>query len=198
MKTQFSILLFFVVLNLGCNDSKLPKASQMVYILQPFEGMKKNEINFIYNQLKIILPNIHLNSEIPFPTSAYYSPRNRYRADSLIHFLSKKHKRDTVLIGLTYKDISTQNEQHKDWGVMGLAYCPGNACIASTYRLNKNNLYLQYYKVVIHELAHTQGLPHCKNKWCYLRDAEGKNPTDEEKEFCTDCKNHLKKRNWKL
>jgi hypothetical protein len=27
-----------------------------------------------------------------------------------------------------------------------------------------------------------------------MRDAEGKNPTNEEKEFCKDCKKHLQKR----
>lgn len=170
----------------------------MVYIIQPFEGMKQNEISYVYNQLKNTLPNVSINTTIKLPQSAYYSPRKRYKADSLIRFLSIKHQRDTVLIGLTHFDISTQSGEYKDWGVMGLAYCPGNACIASTFRLNKNNVLEQFYKVVIHELAHTQGLPHCDNKSCYLRDANGKNPTDEETEFCKDCKRYLQKRNWKL
>jgi archaemetzincin len=31
-----------------------------------------------------------------------------------------------------------------------------------------------------------------------MRDAEGKNPTNEEKEFCKDCKKQLQKKGWKL
>ena len=56
----------------------------------------------------------------------------------------------------------------------------------------------QFFKVAIHELGHTQGLPHCPEKSCYMRDAEGGNPTDEEVEFCPKCKKHLRTKNWEI
>jgi archaemetzincin len=56
----------------------------------------------------------------------------------------------------------------------------------------------QFYKVAIHELGHTQGLPHCENKTCYMRDAEGGNPLEEEVDFCKTCKMFLKNRGWVL
>jgi archaemetzincin len=105
---------------------------------------------------------------------------------------------DTTIIGLTTKDISTTKGKFKDWGIMGLANCPGTACVVSTFRLNKNKLSEQFYKVAIHELGHTSGLPHCKEKSCYLRDAEGGNPLDEEVAFCKRCTSHLKSKGWKL
>lgn len=39
------------------------------------------------------------------------------------------------MIGITQKDISTSKGQYADWGIMGLAYRPGNSCVASYYRL---------------------------------------------------------------
>ncbi len=79
---------------------------------------------------------------------------------------------------------------------MGLGYCPGNACVVSTFRLDKDNLSNQFYKVAIHELGHTQGLPHCTAKTCLMRDAEGKNNLDNEFDFCEKCKKLLKAKGW--
>jgi archaemetzincin len=81
---------------------------------------------------------------------------------------------------------------------MGLGYCPGTACIASSYRLKKGNKLTQFYKVAIHELGHTQGLPHCSTKTCLMRDAEGGNPIDEENDFCPKCKKVLIAAGWAL
>ena len=99
---------------------------------------------------------------------------------------------------MTSKDISTTKDKIKDWGIMGLGFCPGNSCIASTFRLNKSEIYTQFFKVAIHELGHTQGLQHCIVKTCFMRDAEGKNHTNEEKEFCSDCKEILINAGWDL
>jgi archaemetzincin len=81
---------------------------------------------------------------------------------------------------------------------MGLGFCPGNVCVASTFRLSKKNLKEQFYKVAIHELGHTQGLPHCEDKSCFMRDAEGGNPLNEEHGFCEVCKLFLKSKGWEL
>jgi archaemetzincin len=103
-----------------------------------------------------------------------------------------------VTVGLTNKDISTDNGNIPDWGVMGLGYQPGKSCVVSTFRLSKRNLKEQYFKVAIHELGHTQGLPHCPNKTCLMTDAEGKNNTDKENGFCEKCKAFLIAKGWKL
>ena len=129
---------------------------------------------------------------------AYYPKRNRYRADSLINFLSKHTPDGHITIGLTTKDISTTKGAIADWGVMGLGFCPGKACIVSTFRLSKDQKLMQLFKVAIHELGHTQGLPHCSVKTCFMRDAEGRNPTNEEKEFCPTCKAFLISKGWQF
>ena len=79
---------------------------------------------------------------------------------------------------------------------MGLGFCPGKACIASTFRLSKIETNKQLFKVAIHEMGHTFGLPHCAIKYCFMRDAEGGYPTNKEKDFCTKCKSFLIKHGW--
>ncbi|MDI9874940.1 matrixin family metalloprotease [Flectobacillus rivi] len=116
----------------------------------------------------------------------------------MLVFLRQSKADDYVFIGLTNKDISNTKGSVKDFGVLGLGYSPGKACVASTFRLDKKARQEQLFKVAIHELGHTQGLPHCKQMHCFMRDAEGKNPTNEEKEFCKDCKKQLQKKGWKL
>jgi archaemetzincin len=127
------------------------------------------------------------------PHFAWYEPRHRHRADSIIKWLQQRAGKHERFIAITTLDISTQKGKIKDYGVMGLAYLPGKACVASSYRLkDKTN----FYKVVIHELAHTNGLPHCSDKNCYLRDAKGGDHTSEEKSFCKKCERTLKERGW--
>ena len=103
-----------------------------------------------------------------------------------------------MTIGLTNKDISTDNGNIIDWGVMGLAYMPGKSCTVSPFRLSKKNINEQYFKVAIHELGHTQGLPHCLGVLCLMTDAKGKNKTDKEKGFCNKCKLFLINKGWNL
>jgi archaemetzincin len=190
----FIFLLFILSCQQHTNVINKPRA----IVIQPFNDLSVSQIESAYNQLKIINPNIVLRKAIALPSSTFYKPRNRYRADLLIRFLSTLANRDTIVIGMTNKDISTSKGTIEDWGVMGLAYRPGNACMVSTFRLTKINSSEQFYKVAIHELGHTQGLPHCENKMCYMRNAEGGNPLDEEIDFCTSCKAFLRNRGWLL
>jgi len=192
MKTFFLILIFKLFIN------SVPYNRDKVIVIQPFGNFSNVEAKLVFNEIQKISPKVILRKNIPFPLNTYYKPRNRYRADSIISFLSSKIGKDSVIIGLCEKDISTTKGKVKDWGVMGLGYCPGNACVVSSYRLSKKNKSEQLYKVALHELGHTEGLPHCKNKTCLMRDAEGGNPLNEEKEFCPSCTKYLKAKKWKI
>jgi archaemetzincin len=39
------------------------------------------------------------------------------------------------VLGITDKDISSTKGVHADWGVMGLGFCPGSACVISSFRV---------------------------------------------------------------
>ena len=167
-------------------------------IIQSFENIDYNIVKSIKNSINIYYDSVEIKENKILPPLAYYQPRDRYKADSILKYLSDNAESNEVVIGITTKDISTSKGNIADFGVMGLGRCPGNVCVASSFRLNKENVKSQLFKVAIHELGHTFGLPHCPNKSCFMRDAEGKNPTDEERGFCDKCSGVLKNKNWKL
>lgn len=178
---------------------KEPKQEPAVTILiQPFRDIQPEKVETVAEGIKKVYPNVKVLEPIDFPGNAYYKERNRYRADSIIKFLNTKTKEGFVTIGLTSKDISATKGKIKDFGIMGLGYTPGKACVASNFRLSKENSDEQFYKIAIHELGHTQGLSHCPEKMCFMRSAEGKNPTNEETDFCKKCKTFLISKNWKF
>jgi archaemetzincin len=192
--------LSIVALFLSCNKpaprqaAHKPPAPPVRICIQPFTGISEAEVNHVAGRIRGFYHSVKVLPAIELPAKAYYAPRNRHKADSLLQFLGS-YKND---IGLTSQDISTRKNDVSDYGVMGLGYCPGKACVASSFRLNRKNKAEQLFKVAIHELGHSQGLPHCKNKSCFMRDADGKNPTDEETAFCASCTLHLRKKGWKL
>ncbi|MBL0357578.1 MAG: hypothetical protein IPP72_12170 [Chitinophagaceae bacterium] len=123
----------------------------------------------------------------------------RYKADSLLKFQTSLLPTSAEsVVGITNKDISTSQGEHKDWGVFGLGYCPGKACVISVFRL-KSGTYDQikerFIKVVLHELGHNMGLPHCNanNEHCLMNDAKGTGATvDKEKKWlCPNCQQLL-------
>jgi len=191
----FCVLL--IIVSFSCHHSNsFVKENTVTIDIQPFSGIGDEEVNYVFSELKKVYPDVNLNRSIPLQASAFYAARNRYRADSLIQFLDRRTARGHVTIGLTGKDISTTKNGIADWGVMGFGFCPGKACIASSFRLSNAEKLMQLFKVAIHELGHTQGLPHCSVSSCFMRDAEGRNPTNEEKDFCVECKRWLANKGW--
>ncbi|WP_233741932.1 matrixin family metalloprotease [Halpernia frigidisoli] len=170
---------------------------EQIILIQPFKDLNIKDANEIAIKIKEFSPKVEILKPIDFPENSYYLPRNRYRADLIIKYLNKNTEFGFVKLGLTSKDISATKGKNLDFGIMGLGYRPGKACVASNFRLDKRNNE-QFFKIAIHELGHTLGLKHCPNKTCFMRDAEGGNPTNEETGFCDKCKAYLKTNNWKF
>lgn len=196
---SFSLFLFLSCHNKERRNSEANKpapAKQAVTVkVVPIGKTTLQFISETHAAMKQVLPYVILLSKEEMPANAWYVPRKRYRADTLIHWLSSRAKENETYIGITMNDISTTKGSVFDYGVMGLGFCPGNACVASNYRLKNKK---DFIKVVIHELGHTTGLPHCPYKTCYMRDAEGGDHTDKEKGFCNACKEHLVRNGWRL
>ncbi len=116
------------------------------------------------------------------PKSAYYRPRRRYRADTLIDLLSEAAHKDPQgevrYLGLTSVDISTSKDGHRDWGIFGLAFSPGSGAVISSFRLKKSAKNPEHFafrvaNTAIHEVGHSLGLDHCDEATCPMRDAKG-------------------------
>ncbi|MCH5715339.1 hypothetical protein [Niabella hibiscisoli] len=168
-------------------------------VIQPFSGISQNQVDNVSKQLRKHFRTVKISKEIDLPQSAFYPPRQRYRADSLLSFLlTNEPDQKVTVLGVTDKDISVGKNDIIDWGVMGLSYRPGRSSVVSTFRLSKTQVQEQLYKVAVHELGHASGLPHCQLKTCYMRNADGGNPLNEETGFCEKCKSYLVERNWIL
>lgn len=208
MKTFFTILISlsickfiysdFTFKNFEKEDFKSKEINVGFYPLGKFDSnllfFLKKEVEVFYKFNVLILKGSEL------PSKAYYKPRNRYKADTLLDYLLLiKPKNIDYIVGLTEKDISCAKGQYSDWGVFGLGFMPGESCIVSSYRLkpsakNEEHFYERLSKVVIHELGHNFGLDHCSNSKCIMRDAEGtvKSVDNENKALCESCVRKLK------
>lgn len=133
------------------------------------------------------------------PKAAFYPPRNRYRAEKIAEDLQELSKEGTKVLGLTSVDISTTKGEHKDWGVMGLAFLDGQGCVVSNYRIKgkgSERLYRKrWMKTVIHEVGHSLGLDHCTaSDKCPMQEYEGsvRNTDRSDLVLCKSCRDQVK------
>ena len=140
---------------------------------------------------------VTLANRVNLPAGAWYPPRKRYKADSILAYLGYvKPPNARLVAGITDKDISTRKGANPDYGVMGLGLKPGAACVVSTFRLQKNNppnklLFQRLLKTVVHEIGHNFGLPHCPNKHWIMADAAGILNQDNETGLCEICRKKI-------
>lgn len=124
---------------------------------------------------------VRRHAPVPLPDAAYYRPRRRYRADKLLDHLVTllpAAQPYTRALGLTTVDISTTKGPHADWGVFGLGFMPGRACVISSHRLrrgakDRDHVAFRVANTALHEVGHTFGLDHCAEARCPMQDAHG-------------------------
>lgn len=146
-------------------------------------------IEALYAVIVEVLP------EKPLPKTAYYAPRQRYRADKLLDYLtSETPDRFDKVVGIATQDISATKGAITDWGLFGLAELGERACVVSTFRLRSGKateplFQIRLVKVVNHELGHTFGLEHCPTMGCMMQEGGGKIATidGEAGAPCTAC-----------
>ncbi|HEY6504943.1 MAG TPA: hypothetical protein VIZ28_13285 [Chitinophagaceae bacterium] len=167
----------------------------------PFNGVDLTLVKKIKSGLEQRLTTeVTILDQQKLPQSAYYRSRNRYIADSLLLYLSiANQERFDKIIGVTVADISTAKKPYINWGVMGLGYCPGEACVISSYRVkataNGSRHFINRMIVLaMHELGHTYSLPHCSSRICIMKDAEGRMNLDNGNTYCINCAFYLKRK----
>lgn len=185
------------VCNFFDKNNKVPNRPVHKYsvVIQPLGNVNHKNVEELRDYIKVFIGSVTVNDPLEFPESLYYSPNKRYRADKTIKWLSTMAQKGEIYLGITTLDISTTKGDYKDFGIMGLGYKPGNACVISSFRLkDKNKIPI----LAIHELGHTFGLPHCPEKGCYMKDAGGKDHTSHLNGFCKKCTIYLTDRGWSL
>lgn len=206
MKYMFLIIAFILC---SCSKSAVNKDTTIGII--PYKGINQKNVVMLQQAIERYYGvNVKLLNSHPLPKSAFVNTKSpRYRADSLIKIQERTIPKNVdYILGLTENDISTTKREkdgsikkpasrYSDFGIMGLAYCPGNSCVVSDFRLkhkNKEIHFGRFKKVVIHELGHNFGLPHCPNKKCVMTDAVESIKTidNANPDLCNACKSKLK------
>lgn len=143
----------------------------------------KQEVQAFYGQ------SVNLVIQDQLPKSAYYKPRNRYRADSILNYFKRAYPGKWV-IGLTSKDISATTRGYQDYGIMGLGSLTEKVCISSTYRIRSGYKKEGTVKIILHEIGHTKGLQHCTSgQPCLMQ--EGPKIQQHPKAFCKSCRGKI-------
>ena len=201
MQLRTHLLSFLLLMISGYNffDKNDQISNRPVYkssvVIQPLGNVNHKNVEELRAYIKVFIGSVTVNDPLEFPESLYFSPNKRYRADKTIKWLSTMAQKGEIYLGITTLDISTTKGDYKDFGILGLGYKPGNACVISSFRLkDKNKIPI----LAIHELGHTFGLPHCPEKGCYMKDAEGKDHTSHLNGFCKKCTIYLTDRGWSL
>ena len=196
-------LFFFCSCNNGSpakqsEPKKTVKTAKTIHVYF-FEGFDTFLGDKTIAKLQNTFDSVAFEGVIPFPDSAYYAPRKRYKADKLVkHLRQLQSSTSELVVGFSPKDISDRVHGYEDYGVMGWTRHSLRSSVVSTHRLSdKSSLHEDFIKLVLHELGHADGLPHCKNsETCYMRDANKKNHFPELTGFCDKCTKHLTSKHW--
>ncbi len=201
------LLLFIFIFSISCK----PEISRQTKVgILPYKGFSKTKTDTVakaiatfYEVKTIVL------SERELPKKAFIHVKSaRYRADKIIR-IQNDEKVDSLdfILGLTQNDISVTKKEkdgtikkpiykYEDWGIMGLAYCPGKSCIVSTFRIQNKDKKIHFTrlkKVAVHEFGHNLGLLHCSNKTCVMTDAVESVKTIDNANLalCSECKSKI-------
>lgn len=178
--------------------------------LQPVGSFPSSRINYLQAELtRFLHKQVLVNPSIGIPPGFRNDTKGkRYSADSLVHFLSQNiSDPGDIVIGLTTEDIFTTvrdwtgavkqpRDKYEIWGIFGLGSLPGRTSIVSIHRLQTSSepLFLHRLRtVVLHELGHNLGLPHCPNLHCIMNDANEKIATidNSSDQFCASCQSRV-------
>lgn len=171
----------------------------IIYIYR-YDDFSEEKAEQLKNELQKVYPSVILvKTSIPLPKECYYKPRDRYKGTGLLDDLMK-FRHGGYALGLTRKIIYDKNEISPTFGVFGISYIGGSVSVISSLRpktlkpLSDDEI----QELMLHELGHAFGLPHCKDERCMMVDAEHGNKFAQTQSFCNDCKKYLNSKGWKL
>lgn len=127
------------------------------------------------------------------PEYAYDSNRSQYNAKVILKRLSEESTGFLKCLAITDVDLFIPILKY----VYGLAVMDGPCGLISTHRLRPEfygvgtNPVLcmdRIVKTTLHELGHTAGLTHCRNRLCIMASSTTIEDTDQKRlEFCATC-----------
>ena len=207
-----TVILTIIFFSISCEKNAIISLKNnnqnKIIALQPLGDYNERQLASVRNEIsKFFNTHVIILASVPIP-KAFCNNEEKYSADSLVSFLSK-FKNDTIVevVGLTHKDIYTIREHqirlnnelsvfYELRGIFGLGYVSGNSAVISDYRLMSNDKELlnnRLRKVIIHEIGHNLGLPHCSDDSCLMSEVNGNIaiPNKMGGDYCIHCKQKL-------
>lgn len=171
-------------------------ANAGTYYVRPLGDVSVDQVRFACKSIKerFKVECVVLRAH-PLPANALDRRRNQYDADTLLDSLFRKAPDDAVgLVGVTNGDLF--DRRHGRF-VFGLASLIDRVAVVSLARyrgswwgqsFDPERFATRYYKVLVHEVAHTLGLQHCERRTCAMRDDADIAALDASpQQFCTAC-----------
>ncbi|MGG9963609.1 matrixin family metalloprotease [Ferruginibacter sp. SUN106] len=206
MKILAIIFLSLVLLSASCNKpiGLSLNNPQQVFGLVPLDSFSKAETDSIINELSVFYNTpVVLLQQKSIPGNFFNKVIQQYSGDSILMLLSKlQNDTLTEIIGLTHQPIFTMIEAkpiaYYDKNLLGFSYQPGNACIISDikFRTGNHTFYTHRMRnVIIHEIGHNLGLPHCADDKCIMSKKNGDMMTLDKSgnDYCNSCRKKLTK-----
>lgn len=210
MIMRMPIALFLFLALTGCSSHPGPSLHAKGIGIQPMAFHDPQRLAFVQKTIRdfyqcpvFVLPP----AEIPV-RFINVTKGERYSADSILRWLSRR-KSDSIaiLLGLTGKDIYIADKDERGrvkepaskyavWGILGLGYEPGDACVVSDARFRETDSGKYDHRlrtIVLHEVGHNIGLPHCKSIHCIMNDANEHISTVDNSgsDLCPSCRGKL-------
>jgi archaemetzincin len=172
---------------------------QRVLVVVPLGDPSPDLVRMVVTTLRSRMRfEVRVAEPMPMPKDAWYQPRKRWRAEKLLDALDAQDFGADVwrVAAITEKPISTTKGDVHDWGIAGLGSMNGLSSVFSSWifaRFAKSDraFYLHAMQnLVLHEVGHTLGLPHCPNDQCIMADAKGnavRAAKASDNEFCARC-----------
>lgn len=214
MKNINPIFIFcsLILLLSACDGgvSKYDLGAQVI-ALQPYENMSTDDISLAKSAIEefygydvVILPPITL-PEIARKKNTKKKTTRIYHADKLLTHLSNALPDSaTKIIGFLDFNIYTNSPTESDYSILAKSPQPSSVSVISTYLLHnysktEGDYKSRFRKVVLHEIGHTIGMPHCTNesaeRRCLMTNFGGTSRVIDRANlrFCEEC---AKKINW--
>jgi archaemetzincin len=187
-----------LVLAVSCACRPAGAAEEPLLVLVPLGAPDEELIRFVGDALeKRFRFRVEIAEAQPMPREAFYAPRKRWRAEKILDALEALERPDAWRVaGLTEQPISTTKGEVYDWGIAGLGSLGGKTSVFTSHifrahRKKQRERYLREMKdLVVHEIGHTLGLPHCPLERCVMADAKGNAIRSADKssgELCPAC-----------
>lgn len=192
------MIIFFMVfvLTFIANDTLKEKGT---ISLIPVGKVNEDLLIYLANQLATQFSDeVKTGKAFPQASYAYNKRRNQYCSDLILRELETLDLGKTKkILGLVDLDLYTPGLNF----VFGQASMGGRACLIALPRLrqefhglkeNRSLFYERALKEAVHELGHSFGLNHCRNRKCVMHFSNCLADTDyKKKEFCKACQKKL-------